>query len=470
VAHSIGGRIAELRRRRGLTQLELAEAIPLSYSYISLIEAGKRNPRKQVVTLLADQLGCTPEYLVTGRGPAEARALDLDLRFAELALRSGDAASAEERFRSVLEQARAQGDAYDSEALRALWGLSRSASALGHMDTALRASEAVARAKQLPKEISRPIVLLSVCRSYLECGDVNRAIDVGEAALREAEDDRTFRAQELAELQSTVALCYYERGDLTRAQLLLDDVLRLADSTGSLRARGASLWNAALVAEAKGDLKSAELMTEAALAAYGEEERAVATATVRANAAALQMRVGGTPLDVVEQRLRVALARLHDVEAPMMVVVETEANLAQCRLRRGDAEDAVEIARAALSKLGDEAPLEAGRVRAVLAEALLALASDDQAVAHCIGIAETLDGAAVPQRVKSALASLADALYRSGRADEAVMLYRRIVHPWPGYGDDRRATPVRLRVAAESPRDHHAEVDRAETAGGVRGR
>ena len=39
-----GGRIAELRRKRNLTQEELADRVDLHRTYIGYIEQGKRNP------------------------------------------------------------------------------------------------------------------------------------------------------------------------------------------------------------------------------------------------------------------------------------------------------------------------------------------------------------------------------------------------------------------------------------------
>jgi transcriptional regulator with XRE-family HTH domain len=451
VTQDIGGRVAELRRRRGLTQQQLAEAIPLSYSYISLIEAGKRTPRRLVLALLAERLGCSAEYLETGRGADRVRALDLELRFAELALRSGDAPSAQGQFEVVLAEARRHGDAYNAEAVRALWGLGRCALALGHMDVAAQACEAVAEADQLPDGLTRPAVLLAVCRSYLECGDVNHAIEVGEDALREARADGTFDQEDLAELQATVATCYYERGDFTRAQRLVDEVLDVADATGSLRARGAGLWDAAVLAEARGDLLGAERMTEAALAAYAEAERAVATAVVTANAAALLLRVGRTSLDVVEQRLTDAIARLRSVNAPLSLTMEATGELARCRLCRGDAEGAAAIAAAAVAELRDGAPFVAARLRAILAEARLALHPDDEAVAETVRAADALLASGRLQRVRCEVVALAEAVYRVGRPDEAIAIYRRVSAPWA------HAASVHAKVTAVSclvpPRD-----------------
>lgn len=44
VTQKLGSKIRRLRKQKGLTQEKLAELANLDYSYLNLIEAGKRNP------------------------------------------------------------------------------------------------------------------------------------------------------------------------------------------------------------------------------------------------------------------------------------------------------------------------------------------------------------------------------------------------------------------------------------------
>jgi transcriptional regulator with XRE-family HTH domain len=53
----LGARIRDLRRSRGFTQEELAEALDLSVAYVSLIERGGRNPPFTTVAAIARALG-----------------------------------------------------------------------------------------------------------------------------------------------------------------------------------------------------------------------------------------------------------------------------------------------------------------------------------------------------------------------------------------------------------------------------
>ena len=73
----IGPRIAALRRERGLSQSELARRIQVSPSALGMYEQGRREPSADTMVALADSLGVTTDFLLTGRvsGPAEADAL-----------------------------------------------------------------------------------------------------------------------------------------------------------------------------------------------------------------------------------------------------------------------------------------------------------------------------------------------------------------------------------------------------------
>lgn len=66
----IGKRIRELREEKGLTQNELAKAIPLkstSPSWISAVEKGNTSLKAREVLSLALALGSNVNYIVTGK-------------------------------------------------------------------------------------------------------------------------------------------------------------------------------------------------------------------------------------------------------------------------------------------------------------------------------------------------------------------------------------------------------------------
>lgn len=53
----IGARIAEIRKKKGMTQDELAEKMEISSKYVSAIERGKGNPALDTLITLAKSLG-----------------------------------------------------------------------------------------------------------------------------------------------------------------------------------------------------------------------------------------------------------------------------------------------------------------------------------------------------------------------------------------------------------------------------
>jgi transcriptional regulator with XRE-family HTH domain len=71
---SLGQRIRLKREALKLTQEQLAKASGLTSQYVSIIEQDKRSPSLSSLAKLADELGVSIEYLVTGK---EGTILDL---------------------------------------------------------------------------------------------------------------------------------------------------------------------------------------------------------------------------------------------------------------------------------------------------------------------------------------------------------------------------------------------------------
>ncbi|MCP9969035.1 helix-turn-helix domain-containing protein [Actinomadura madurae] len=128
---NVGERVRNLRLTRRLSQAQLA-GHDLSDSYISLIESGKRTPTPTVLRMLAERLGCTPEYLAEGVEPEQRAHLEVRERHAHLALLRGDPATAEAGFDEVI----ARSDDPDLTA-RARWGRARALEEMGRTDRAI---------------------------------------------------------------------------------------------------------------------------------------------------------------------------------------------------------------------------------------------------------------------------------------------------------------------------------------------
>ena len=76
----LGARIAALRKESGLSQAELAEKLQISASSMGMYEQGRREPSGQMLVSLAQTLGVTTDYLLTGI-PAPEQREDLERMF-----------------------------------------------------------------------------------------------------------------------------------------------------------------------------------------------------------------------------------------------------------------------------------------------------------------------------------------------------------------------------------------------------
>jgi len=59
VQQKFGAKVRELRKKRGLTQEKLSELAGVDYSYLNLIESGRRNPSLKRIVKLSRALKVT---------------------------------------------------------------------------------------------------------------------------------------------------------------------------------------------------------------------------------------------------------------------------------------------------------------------------------------------------------------------------------------------------------------------------
>lgn len=64
---NLGERIRQKRENLGITQRDLAQSISMTPQHISVIEQGKRLPSIELLAKLAQELGVSIDYLVTGK-------------------------------------------------------------------------------------------------------------------------------------------------------------------------------------------------------------------------------------------------------------------------------------------------------------------------------------------------------------------------------------------------------------------
>lgn len=76
---TVGERIADLRKHRGLSQYQLAKLLNIATSTLGMYETGKRKPNVEMLEQIAEFFNVSTDYLL-GRDPKED-----DLKTADLA-------------------------------------------------------------------------------------------------------------------------------------------------------------------------------------------------------------------------------------------------------------------------------------------------------------------------------------------------------------------------------------------------
>lgn len=209
---NVGERVRNLRLSRRLSQAQLA-GHDLSDSYISLIESGKRTPTPTVLRMLAERLGCTPEYLAEGVEPEQRAHLEVRERHAHLALLRGDPGAAESGFDEVI----ARSDDPDLTA-RARWGRARALEELGRTDEAITLFEELReQAERDPSRASWLPPVIALARCYHTVGDLGQAIALGERAVSRLQQLGLGVGEEYSEAGRILLLAYVDRSDPARA-------------------------------------------------------------------------------------------------------------------------------------------------------------------------------------------------------------------------------------------------------------
>ncbi|HET7387782.1 MAG TPA: helix-turn-helix transcriptional regulator [Nocardioidaceae bacterium] len=343
VESTLGERIRGLRAAGGLSQADLAGP-DMSASYISLIESGKRQPTLDVLTVLAERLHTTVENLTTGvETPVEhsLSEVDLELRFAKIALRSGNAESAEKSARAVLRDP-ARSSAQRLEALATLAG---AVEAQGKLTEAIDVLEPLL--EELDADQTRELwrsCQVMLCRCYKESGDLAHAIDLGERVLSA---EGTLSDDEVM-LAISLAGAYNRRGDTTRAGRLLAKMLDRAEVAGSQRNRGAALWNSALIADTEGRHDDAVRLSEQALALFSESDAVRNLGKLRANYGILLREDSSSSTPLAREQLSRALAEF-EMEGSVIDRARCLTELARCAL---DEDDVVEADRLSVEARG----------------------------------------------------------------------------------------------------------------------
>ncbi len=410
-----GPRLRRLRKAAGLSQGQLAGDYVHS-SYLSLLETGQRLPSPDVLAVLAGRLGVSVAEL---SGQVD-RDLEAPVALAEAALGLGRPAAAVDLLEPHLDRMVPERFITDALAVRAAETLASAFERVGRLDAALGLLEGLAAAqRRTPGRWPSMAVSVALVRCYRDSGDLQRSIDVGEAVVARLDGLTTTDLEGSADLVSTLASAYLERGDLARASLLLDDVVARTTQTGSIADRAPALWNAAITAVERGRPADGLLLAEQAAQLVAHSGNLRSRARIQVTQAWVLLAQTPPRPEPARDLLRDALPQLRQY-ANQLSVCSAQTELARCEVLLGRPAVAVRHARSALSHLTQEQPLERARALAVLAAGLLGDGDTAAGVVCLDEAASLLDRSTARRQAGSVWRQLSDVYRQLGNLDRAL--------------------------------------------------
>lgn len=418
---SFGARLRASRIQAGLSQIELA-GDDLHSSYVSLIEADKRNPTQDVVEKLASRLKVTVDYLLHGDDAQLTNRVTLAVTFAEIAVRNGDPADALAQVDGVLHgdqplptRLRDQTRHVRAQALEALGRLSEAAAEL---------EELAHRAVDDNRWNDYLTITVDLVRCYQQAGDNDYSIELAQQVLDRVDRLDLAGSDEHARLVATLIGSYYVRGDLTKAGVEAQQALTAIEQRGSATARGSLLWNAALVAEGAGNVDDALALAERSLALFAEGDDTRAIARLQVAYAWLLLRTASPQPQEARKLLTKARRTLRDVGAAAdLATVETE--LAVAALMLDEPEHALSLLDDASQRLTDDNPIEVATALLIRGRVHMAMRRKAQATKEYRAAAAMLARTTSGRTAAAAWRELADAYVRLGLIEDAALAYQQ---------------------------------------------
>jgi tetratricopeptide (TPR) repeat protein len=434
-AETIGERLRRVRIERRLSQREISSP-GVSYTYVSRIESGARQPSVKALRKLAGKLGVSAEYLETGidLGPREDRELRLAAAEVELRL-TDDAGAVELDLLQLLREAQEAGESAISARAQAALGLAAlrrgdNRAAIAELEAALGSSEFS------PVHEPDPYGLLG--RAYVVVGEPEKAVELFERCLATLEREAPENAATHVRFALYLGYTLSDMGELPRARTIVSDALTRAEGLDDSYMRARLHWSQARLAAASGDPRTAleQLRRAVAILEATEDSRQLGRAhllwaeilTFEGSADA-----AGPHLEIAER----LLGAHPDAEDLYWLRTEQARHAAEL----GDADEAFERAREALELMATEDRAERGTAQWALARALGAKGEVSEAEAAYRSAIELLSGRRVWREAAAASRDLARMLRDLGRTDDAVATLEE-------------AAELAMRIGTQPPRTY----------------
>ncbi|MET8247835.1 helix-turn-helix domain-containing protein [Streptomyces sp. NPDC005202] len=416
---TIGRRVQQLRRERGLTQRQLAEPAYTS-AYISTLEAGRVRPSDEALRHLAERLGVAFDELATGRPAHLATDLRLRLTEAQRTLATGETEKAAEQYARLLAEAE-EHELVDVRAA-ALLGLGECALETGELETGRQHFERSERALADAPLPARVPALRGRAVSHYLAGELRYAVYLLETTLDELNRGGLHDPDALLLLYASVIGPYMDMGAHARAAQAAEFALALAPQAGDPALVARMHRSVARTLLAEGRVTEAD----ASLAKAAELYRQLQLRTELANCHWMRGYVYAQngELECAESELRTAQTMLTARRAALYTS-RVAVELADILHRRGKSEEAAALLHGVL---GDLSP-ERGAVHAAAAHRLLGIIAEDArdteaAEEHYVRALSLLERAGAARDLADLCRLLGDLLRRTGRVEAALDAYR----------------------------------------------
>ncbi|TNY35803.1 helix-turn-helix domain-containing protein [Thermomonospora catenispora] len=412
---TLGQRIRALRIRQGVSQAQLAFP-ELSDSYISLIESDKRVPAPSVIELLAAKLNCSATYLISGVSEEVVDDLRVTLDYAEIALQNGAAAEARARFADVL--ASTDAVALPELLAQARWGHALALEAAGELEDAIEELRRLTQETSAEADLEQwARVHVALSRCLRERGDISASVEVAEEALRKLLASGAEATDGAVHLGASLLAAYIERGDLVRARQLAEQLIERAERIGSPKARMAAYWEAAYVAEVRGDYEEGMALAERALPLLGALDDARSLSRLRIVYAGLLLRARPDQAERARELLVRTREGINSSAAGEIDVALCLIELARAETALGRPAEAVDLAHEALDLLGDAPRRASAMALTVLGEAYVRLGRTEDAIEVLTRAAACMEEMESTREAAQAWFDLAELLGETGAAD-----------------------------------------------------
>ncbi len=440
---TFGTRLRQLRGERGLRQLDLV-GDNISASYISLLEADRRDPTDRVVRHLSERLGCAPEDLWLPGEETARRPAEVELRMARAALAVGKVDEAEAWYRRVL--AEHDGDTGISQ--EAEFGLARASEQAGRHAQAAEGYRACLAAAEDPAYPHWLGATMGLVRS-LACGDdAESAVAAALLAKRQISEAGLDVSDVAVEVRAILATVLCERGDYASAEEPVVEALKIVPKVGDHQALTKTYWQAAAAAYKANRPGYAQefagRITDIDAHDYGHT-----LGMLRAVYGSLLLRQSPPDPQKAREMLELAVTDL-DASGAVGDAMRCRSDLMRALIMLDDCAEALTLADAILGD-ADTPPMERIRARLLLATAQCLLGDTEAARAACQASRAELEDQPHGSQTSQLWSLLGEAMTQVGDTEGAIHAYRCAIN---GLGID--LPPTLLSAPVRRPADRNA--------------